>query len=67
MISNEEFLLLYDKYSSKNPEFATSGFNPRARVLKSVTAAQEHLDMAVAFMLQKKLRLAAVVPRTSGA
>ena len=38
MISDEEFLLLYDAYSSKNPEFEPQ------RVLKSVTAAQECLD-----------------------
>ena len=39
MISDEEFLLLYDAYFSKNPEFEP------LRVLKSVTAAQECLDM----------------------
>ena len=38
MISDEEFLLLCDAYSSKNPEFEPQ------RVLKSVTAAQECLD-----------------------
>ena len=43
MISDEEFLLLYDEYSSKNPEL-DSGFNLRTRVLKSMTAAQERLD-----------------------
>ena len=45
MISDDEFLLLCDEYSSKNPEFETSGLNLRTRVLKSVTAAEERLDM----------------------
>ena len=46
MISDKEFLLLYDEYSSK-PRIWTSGFNLRTRVLKSVsvTAAQERVDM----------------------
>ena len=46
MISDKEFLLLYDEYSSK-PRIWTSGFNMRTRVLKSgsVTAAQERVDM----------------------
>ena len=39
MVLNEEFPLLFDEWSSKNPEFEPT------RVLKSVTAAQERLDM----------------------
>ena len=46
MISDKEFLLLYDEYSSK-PRIWTSGFNMRTRVLKSgsVTAAEQRVDM----------------------
>ena len=46
MISDKEFLLLYDECSSK-PRIWTSGFNLKTRVLKSVsvTAAQERVDM----------------------
>ena len=53
MISDEAFLLLYDEYSSKNPEF-------EPLQLKNV------LICAVAVVLQKYCRLASVVPRTSG-
>ena len=51
MISYEQFLLLYNEYSSKNPEFEP---------LKLSTCA-------VAVMLQKYFRLGSVVPGTSGA
>ena len=45
MISDEEFLLLYDLYSFEEPRIWTFGFNLRTRVLKSVTANQERFDM----------------------
>ena len=45
MISDEELLLLYDEYSSKNPEFEPLVSILRTRVLKSVTATPERLDM----------------------
>ena len=40
MVLNEEFPLLFDECSSKNPEF-----EPENSRLKSVTTAQECLDM----------------------
>ena len=48
MISDEEFLLLYDECSSKNLEFGHEPLGTRVlrtRVLKTVTAAQERRDM----------------------
>ena len=66
MISDEEFLLLYDENSSKNTELEPS-FNVRTRVLKSVTATQEHLDMRSGCHGAKLLPVGVVVPRTSDA
>ena len=67
MISDEEFLLLYDEYSSKNPEFEPLVSTWELAFWSPWPQLKNVLTCAVAVMLQKYFRLASVVPRTSGA
>ena len=67
MISDEELLLLYDEYSSKNPEFEPLISTWELAFWSPWPQLKNVLTCAVAVMLQKYFRLASVVPRTSGA
>ena len=65
MISDEEFLLLYDEYSSKNPEFEPLVSTWEHAFWSPWPQLKNVLTCAVAVILQKYFRLASVVPRTS--
>ena len=67
MISDEELLLLYDEYSSKNPEFEPLVSIWELAFWSPWPQLKNVLTCAVAVMLQKYFRLASVVPRTSDA
>ena len=61
MISDEEFLLLYDEYSSKNPEFEPLVSTWELAFWSPWPQLKNVLTCAVAVMLQKYFRLASVV------
>ena len=67
MISDEEFLLLYDEYSSKNPEFEPLVSTWELAFWSPWPQLKNVLTCAVAVMLQKYFRLTSVVPITFGA
>ena len=67
IISDEEFLLLYDEYSSKKAEFEPLVSTWELAFWSPLPQLKNVLTCAVAVMLQKYFRLASVVPRTSGA
>ena len=66
MISDEEFPLLYDEYSSKNPEFEPLVSTWELEFWSPWPQLKNVLTCAVAVMLQKYFRLASVVPGTFG-
>ena len=61
MISVEEFLLLFDEYSSKNPEFEPLVSTWELAFWSPWPQLKNVLTCAVAVMLQKYFRLASVV------
>ena len=67
MISEEDFLLLYDEYSSKNPELKPLVSTWELAFSSPWLQPKNVLTCSVAVMLQKYFRLASLVPRTSGA
>ena len=67
MISDEEVLLLFDEYSSKNPEFEPLLSTGELAFWSPWPQLKNVLTCAVAVMLQKYFRLASAVPRMTGA
>ena len=67
LILDEEFLLSYDEYSSKNPEFEPLVSTWELACRSPWLQLEKVFTCAMAVVLQKYFRLASVVPRPSGA
>ena len=61
MISDEEFLLFYNEYSSKNPEFEPLVSTRELAFWSPWTQLKNVLTCAVAVMRQKYFRLASII------